>query len=176
MENKTNCRILKENDAGIIPVYFDIVRQGLQGLESQYPCSNEVQTALDKYSQEYLRDHLKPNSECRLVGAFQGDSLEGCLLEGFRTQSPYELTRINWMFAKTSGKGIGTSLITDCKTRAEAEKKDMVELLVSEMNNGAERLYLREGFISLPGFETQDGIKSMYFLINPELKEYYGVK
>ncbi len=176
MVDEINCRTLQENDGKIIPVYFDIVQTGLEGLKDKYPSSKEVEEAMKKYTQEFLTRQLAPNSPNRLIGAFRGDSLDGVSIEGFRKQDPYNLTSINWMFARTPGSGVGKILLTDAKMRAESEGKDILELLVSEENPKARSLYSREGFMETADFPKFDGLIPMFYFINPELKKYYGLK
>lgn len=176
MVDTVNCRVLEEKDGEIIPIYLDIVQTGLEGLRGKYSSPKEIADAMRKYSQNYLAQQLTSKGDCRLIGAFRENSLDGVLIEGFRRQDPYNLTRINWMFARTPGAGIGTSLLHDIKSRAEAEGNDIVELLVSEKNPGAKRLYAREGFIETADFPEREGTIPLFYFINPELKEYYGVK
>jgi hypothetical protein len=176
MVDKIDCRTLQENDRNVIPSYFDIVQTGLEGLRSRYPSSQEIEEARAKYTENFLVKQLTPNESCRLIGAFGGDSLDGVLIEGFRKQEAYSLTRINWMFARTPGAGVGTVLLRDAKTRAESEGKDILELLVSEDNPRARALYSREGFIETADFPKFDGLIPMFYFVNPELKKYYGIK
>ncbi|MBI2107094.1 GNAT family N-acetyltransferase [Candidatus Woesearchaeota archaeon] len=139
------CRILTQEDKALIPVYLELFSSRLRDIASLYP-EGKIEEAIAQYTQDFMQQHLTPNKSKRFVGHFTNDSLDGILIEGFDEPFGIQRTLINWVMARQSGLGIGTALAEDCIQRARKEGKQVVSLVVSSGNVGAQRVYSRLGF------------------------------
>jgi GNAT superfamily N-acetyltransferase len=140
------CRIITPKDELVVSDYARILHKVIDEISGFYEGTDIIEKARQKYTPEYIQSHLM-DPEIRFIGHFDDDTLDGILIEGFRSDSDEKKTGIYWVMADTKNKGIGTELITDCVSRARSEDKDVVILGVAAKNLKAIKLYERLGFI-----------------------------
>lgn len=171
MDNMENCRILTPKDAVFLPQYVQILRTGLDKI-AQVDERSKIDETVALYTEEYLQRFLQANQENRLVGHFDGKSLDGILIEGKNTIDFDQLgikdniTLIKWIVSQQSGNGIGSELLQDCITRAKYENKDAVALSVAERNQNARRIYQKYNFQENG---NENGMIGMYYYLNPRM-------
>ena len=139
-------KVLTEKDRQIIPAYSGILRARMEDISHFYSGTPIVQETLDKYNSEYLARCLSGKEDSRLVGHFSDNNLDGILIEGFKSEGQYDITVLRWIMANQSGRGIGGRLITNSISRARAENKAGLQLVVAKENLDAQRLYNKLGF------------------------------
>tara|TARA_Y100000310_G_C20650146_1_gene798937 strand:- start:446 stop:931 length:486 start_codon:yes stop_codon:yes gene_type:complete len=134
------CRVLTPD---YIVDFLDVFRAGLDSLEVLDTCT--VAKARKIYTAEHVGGLM---AEGRISGFFEGDVLEGILVQAEDEVADGAIKRalIPWIMARNPGNGAGSALMSYCLETARGGNKDVVALIVSKRNTKAIRFYERLGF------------------------------
>lgn len=141
------CRQLTKADENLVSEYLKIFNTQLNNV-SQYYTEEQLKTARETYTPKNVLSNIISESEKKFIGHFNGNSLDGILIEGERDShiANKRESLIYWMMVRETGKGIGSDMLKDCIERAKETGKAFVYLSVAE-NNPAKRLYEKFGFL-----------------------------
>ncbi|MBT4174622.1 GNAT family N-acetyltransferase [archaeon] len=145
--------------------FLSIFRAGLDGLDPIYT-GDTIASARETYTAEHVEGLM---AEGRISGCFDGDVLEGILVQGYadvpgKVTPIVNTTTIPWIMARKPGNGAGTNLMNYCiETAREAERNvDVVVVAIAKENTDAIRFYQKLGFEPNNDFSGNRALMSFF--------------